>query len=79
MKRNSMMNTLAFKFQQLVTPQHLNTYWPRFKAFIYVIDNDNDYLTPSKTNAVNTYTIILFEGFRTAIVDTLLSLQFNET
>ena len=74
-----MMNALASKFQQLGILQRLNTYWPRFKAFIYVIDNNNDYLTLSKTNAVNTYTIILFEGFRTAIVDVLLSLQFNET
>ena len=74
-----MMNALASKFQQLGILQRLNTYWPRFKAFIYVIDNNNDYLTLSKTNAVNTYTIILFEGFRTAIVDALLSLQFNET
>ena len=62
-----MMNALASKFQQLGILQRLNTYWPRFKAFIYVIDNNNDYLTLSKTNAFNTYIIILFKDCPTVI------------
>lgn len=35
------MNTLASKFQQLVTPQRLNSCWPQFNAVTYAIYDDN--------------------------------------